>query len=318
LKKEIGIIGCGAVTEQFYLKTLPLIETVRIKYLADRDIERAKKLAVKMQAEATTDLEELRKGSDIVIVCTPPDSHYSLVKDSLSKGKIVICEKPFLTQAKQVTELVELAKKVDAKILVAHFRRTYPSVQLAKSLIETSNLGVLKSISISEGGRFNWSAVSDYFLTNNLGGVALDTGSHTIDMALYVAQLDTQELIIKSIDIKKDKVEPSHEVDAKLLTEVNGNPLEININLSRYKALANQIVFKFENGKITIPTSLSSLVKVQNDKRKVIVYSNEKLKNAGFAFYEQYKRMLVNNKADDFSAERFYNLVNILETINNA
>jgi predicted dehydrogenase len=318
LKKKVGIIGCGAVTEQLYMKTLPLIQTVELKYLADKDIARAEGLASKANALATTDISELRKNSDIIMVCTPPESHYSLVKDSIAENKIIVCEKPFMPKASQVSELVELANKNNAKILVAHFRRIYPSVQLAKSLIKASNLGNLRSISVSEGGRFNWTAISDYFLTNHLGGVIFDTGSHAIDMALFIAGLDEKKLTIKNVAAKKDKAEPSHEVDAKILVEVEGVPLEIFINLSRYGALANQVVFNFEHGKITVPTNMSNFVKIGKGSHKTLVYSSNKMKDPGIAFYEQYKKILINNNADEFSAERFYNSISILEALTNA
>jgi len=312
---KIGIIGCGAVTELLYLKTIPNISDCKIAYLYDKDVQRAQYLASIINAEVT-DIDTLRANSDVIIICTPPSSHHQLVKDSMIEGKIIVCEKPFVPYYEDAIELIQLAKEKKCKLYVAHFRRLFPSLVLAKKIASTIEWGPLKKINIVEGGRFIWQAKSDYFLKNKEGGVIADTGSHTIDSALYIAGLDT---MIKGKDdvtieqVIKDKSEPSHRVDAKFKIK----DIEVNLKLSRHEVLANQIALIFENGEIIVPAFLASYVLIKTNKGRLIVNSSEKYTRLEEVFYHQYKNILAGKNDDIFNADRFAGLTLIIDKLNN-
>lgn len=57
---------------------------------------------------------------DLVVIATPPATHFELVSRSLKAGKHVLVEKPFVTNGAQARELVELAKKNNRQLLVDH------------------------------------------------------------------------------------------------------------------------------------------------------------------------------------------------------
>lgn len=317
MKQKIGIIGCGAVTEQFYLKTFPNLPNCRIEYLFDKDQERSRFLS-SISGAKSSGFEELKEKSDIVIICTPPASHYSLVKESLKDGKVVVCEKPFVSTYKEALDLVESCTSVNSKLYVAHFRRLYPSVLLAKKLIKTLDLGNLNTICVNEGGRFNWGAKSDYFLTNPLGGVIFDTGSHTMDMGLFISGLDEKQVDVHINKIMKDKIEPSHEVTANFDIKWEGGKVGVDFKLSRYEVISNQVSFVFDNGELIIPSFLSNFVLVKTFKGRSVIYSSYKYNNNQEVFYNQYRNIFSENNDEYFSAKRFLSLTKILEVLNNS
>jgi len=55
---------------------------------------------------------------DWVVVSTPNQTHYEIVKDCLNAGKNVFCEKPLTPTYKQSKELFDLAKKMDVRLYV--------------------------------------------------------------------------------------------------------------------------------------------------------------------------------------------------------
>ncbi|CAN1556580.1 MviM Predicted dehydrogenases and related proteins [Spirosomataceae bacterium] len=313
---KAGIIGCGAVTQKSYISNLPRCGKIVISYLFDTNIEMALKAAKGTDIEAVS-LNELKKKSDIIIIATPPSTHFELLKDVLVEGKMVICEKPFLTNAIEVQEVLEIAKKYNSQLYVAHFRRCFPTLKLANELISTNILGEVKGISIFEGGKFSWHTESGYVFSDKSGGVLYDTGSHSIDMALYVTSLDLQTISKVHINtITRDKVEPSHEIKAALKLELESNKaVDFNFMLSRYGVLSNKIKIECENGYLEIPIDMKNYIKIGRNDKFTILYTKEKYENLMDCFAIQFDEMLNDDINDKFKAYRFSNLVKILETV---
>lgn len=127
---------------------------------------------------------------ELVVITTPPESHYSLVKVALQAGKHVICEKPFTSTLEQAEELVALAEKAKTILTVFHNRRWDGDFMTVKALMEKNVLGRIVN--------FN-SAMDRYKPSRQItgsrawkeqnpaaGGVLLDLGSHLVDQALSI------------------------------------------------------------------------------------------------------------------------------------
>jgi predicted dehydrogenase len=68
----------------------------------------------------TDDLNFLIQDSDAVVIATPPMSHFSLAKRILSEGKDVFIEKPMALSSKEAEQLVLLARRTGAIVMVGH------------------------------------------------------------------------------------------------------------------------------------------------------------------------------------------------------
>lgn len=317
--KSLGIIGCGSVVRKFYVPFIHNLEQIELKYITDVNQESAEELSSRLNCKYVH-LHELLRKSDIIIIATPPNTHYDLIKKSLKKGKIVVCEKPFVSSLSEAKELINLSEKQDAQLYIAHIRRCFPSVMLAKKLISTGIMGELKEIFLEEGGKFNYNSKSNYVYENKLGGVLLDTGSHTIDTALFITKLD--DVNISNISINKFWVsseEPSHEIKVQLNLNTIDKPIKLNIHLSRLRVLANKISFIFENGVIDIPAEFSNYIKLTGKFSSSRLYSNDPYNDFMDLFPIQYYHMFNENSKmnNNFKAEKFTNLTYILETILN-
>jgi predicted dehydrogenase len=313
---SIGIIGCGAVTEQFYLKALPLLDNATLKYVFDLNQSRADLIAKRSYAESVS-LNELLDKSDSVIICTPPESHAALIRQTLEAGKKQItCEKPYLFSVSELNSLEKLSNELGASIHVAHFRREYPGINLAKSIISSGLFGQVLSVQIAEGGRFNWGAQSTYFTDSKYGGVLLDTGSHLLDSALYICGVDEKRLFdVEIIALEKDKSEPAHNVKADVKLAFDDSIININVSLSRYEILPNHIRIRLERGTIVLPSYLSNYIKLVSDNGETTVYASEIFSSNQEAFLSQYRRIYDWNDADRYNSNRFTNLTTILEKI---
>jgi predicted dehydrogenase len=314
MQKKLGIIGCGAVTQSNYVKVLKLYHDIDVKYVHDLNENLANDVASQLGAEAVTK-DYLLANSDIVIIATPPSSHYPLIKDSLKKGIKIICEKPFVGKVSECQDLVKLVSDVDAELFVAHFRRLYPSVVLARSIVKSGVLGDIKSIEVYEGGKFSWTTQSGYVYKDPYGGVLFDTGSHTIDMALYIACLDQIELTPKILNIKKDKEEPAHDVEANLALETQFSKIDLKVKLSRRLLLSNKVRITGENGFIDVPAVMTNHLRMGTEKSSTVVYSDINYDELMDCFAMQFKEMFYDKEDSIFEASRFTNLTKVLELI---
>ena len=123
-----------------------------------------------------------------MIISTPPESHFILVKQALERGKHVIVEKPFTSTLEEAEELVQLAEKSEGILTVFHNRRWDGDLLTVKSVMEKNLLGRIvnfnsamdrnKPIRVVTGSRA-WKEQNP-----SAGGLLLDLGSHLVDQAL--------------------------------------------------------------------------------------------------------------------------------------
>jgi predicted dehydrogenase len=311
---KLGIIGCGAVTQQFYVKVLPKIKNIKVTSVYDLDIKVSQKVARLFEADPVP-LQNLINNSDYIIIATPPATHYELMLKTLLPGKTVVCEKPFLTKLEDANDIYNQLEKNNAKLYVAHFRRMYPSVEIAKKILETGVLGKISKIDMYEGSRFNWGATSSYFFQNTFGGVLFDTGSHLLDMAMYISGLDLKPIKCKIASVSRNKKEPSHEIKSNFIVYGGEEKITMNLHLSRFQLLANQIQIIAENGSLIIPSYLSDCIKILRGNVGTVIYTPHKYIDNQEAFYHQYINIFHQNNDQIFESIRFKNLTQILESI---
>ena len=313
---KIAIIGCGAVTRLSYLPELPKIPGLRICYVYDTDPALAKSAALTAGARVA-EPEEILEKADAVIIATPPATHAKLIHYYLQKIRTVICEKPFVGTLSEARALVAMASEKSADLFVAHFRRCFPNVTLARSIIETGLIGQVTALELYEGGRFTWQATSNYTEKERFGGVHFDTGSHTIDMALFAAGLDTIPLNIVIDNVESDGTKPFHMVKAKFTFNTDACKGNGFLYLSRYEVLANLIRIIGERGVLEFSTGMDNRIRLSGVSGSTTVTAESSLKTFMDPFRLQYRHML-GGSGNLFDAARFVNLTDFLEKIDGA
>lgn len=318
---SIGLVGCGAVVHSNYAKTLPVRGEYSVRFVSDINEAQAQSAAALFGAQATS-LDELLRQADAIIITTPPSTHEDLVLKGIRSGRTVLCEKPFMTSAAAARRVTEAAAAVGSELFVGHFRRTFPQVRLARDLVKLGTIGQVNAIRLSEGGRFTWKAVSGYPLRDPAGGVLWDTGSHTLDTALFVAGMDLWPgLELSQVQVRKDKAEPSHDFKARF--EVTGGeagqpPVSFNLHLSRFEALPNFIEIIGERGKISLSVGMDTRVRLSTSVGSIVLSAEEQYAEILECFELQLRRILLRDGQEDFAAFRFLGLTKILETLSNA
>ena len=102
--------------------------------------------------------ELLRKTRpDIVSIATPDKNHFVSVKQAVRFGaRLIICEKPISISIQEAKNIITLAKKNHALLLVNHMRRFDPILQRVKQDIQNKKFGRIQAVrALYVNGLFN-------------------------------------------------------------------------------------------------------------------------------------------------------------------
>ncbi|HET7560126.1 MAG TPA: Gfo/Idh/MocA family oxidoreductase [Limnochordia bacterium] len=149
---------------------------------------------------AYRDLEALLAGEklDAVVIATPHTQHYEQVKRCLEHGLHVLSEKPLATTAAHARALAQLAADKGRILAIAYQRHGDRLFRTGRKLLQEGVIGEIKlthSIIAQDclanfiPGR-TWRA--DPALSG--GGHLMDTGSHVIDILLWMTGLEPKRV----------------------------------------------------------------------------------------------------------------------------
>ena len=125
---------------------------------------------------------------DVVVITTPPDTHYQLARTALENGKHVLVEKPFVPTSAAAEELVALARSRGRVLCVYQNRRWDADFLTVRHLLADGTLGRVVEFEthfdrFRAGRPTNWKASLSMAKG---GGVIYDLGTHLIDQAFVL------------------------------------------------------------------------------------------------------------------------------------
>lgn len=177
MKINISLIGYGYWGQKLYKY---LNEKFIIRHVCD--------LNVKKEGIFTKNIE----WDDVsaVVIATPIETHYKIVKEALLAGKNVLCEKPLTTNSKEVLELKKLAQR---KKLILQTEFTYTFSKALKKAKEI-DIGKIEAIEMTLGYAGKFSKYNVYWVL----------GPHLLSILDMFISLD--KLKFKKIDFIKNEM----------------------------------------------------------------------------------------------------------------
>jgi predicted dehydrogenase len=254
----LAVVGCGRIGGT-YLDVARTIPEARLVAVVDADEAARRDAAERTGARALGDVSELigSGAAEAAVVCTPPATHAALVRQLLEAGLHVICEKPFALSSEEAVAMTEEAGRRERLLMMASKFRYVEDVAKAKGIVEAGILGrivLYENIFCSRVDmRGRWNARPEV----SGGGVLIDNGSHSVDIARYLlgpivevqAQHgvrsqdlpveDTSRLLFRSHDGVMGSVDLSwsihKEVDAYIILYGSAGTLRIGWKGSQYR-----------------------------------------------------------------------------------
>ncbi|KAE8324088.1 oxidoreductase [Aspergillus sergii] len=184
-KYQVGVIGYGLSAKIFQI---PFIE-------ASNDFELGA-IVQRLGGSAAQDHPEAKiyrapddlfndEAIDVVVVSTPPSTHFTLASAALNAGKHVIVEKPFCPSIKECNDLIALAESNQRILTVFQNRRWDADYVTLHDLLKQGVLGRIVEFD-SHFDRFDPVAPTHWAGKDAPGGgVIYDLGTHLFDQILH-------------------------------------------------------------------------------------------------------------------------------------
>ncbi|NOZ21585.1 MAG: Gfo/Idh/MocA family oxidoreductase [Planctomycetes bacterium] len=190
--KEVkaAVIGVGHMGKN-HARVLHQLPHAKLVAVVDTDEKSGKKIARKCRAEFHTDYTEIADVIDMASVAVPTAHHHRIAKDLLQRGVHVLIEKPMTKSVEEAEELVAIAKKHSAMIMVGHVERFNPAFMAIQERIRSP-----KFIEAHRLAPFSFRSADI--------GVVLDLMIHDIDIILHLIQSDIKRIDAAGANVLSD------------------------------------------------------------------------------------------------------------------
>ncbi|MBT8202192.1 MAG: Gfo/Idh/MocA family oxidoreductase [Acidimicrobiia bacterium] len=201
----IGLVGAGGIGST-YVEVLGQLDEAGLAVVCDLDRDLGTSVAAANGAVFTDDYRSLA-GVDAVIIATPPATHPDVARRFLRDGIPVLCEKPLAIDIPSARSMVEEARRSDTILTMASKFRYVPDISTARSFIRSGTIGEVVLYENTFASRVDmtdrWNAVSEI----SGGGVLIDNGTHSLDIARYLLGPIAQVLAIEGHRVQDVAVE---------------------------------------------------------------------------------------------------------------
>ena len=184
---RVGLVGFGRIANS-HVDALSSLESTELVAVVEPRESVGRAAAERFGCRWLPDYREgdLLERIDAAIVCTPPVTHHEIAGHFLRSGKHTLCEKPLALSVEHARDLGEIAAQAGVSLMMASKFRFVPDVVAAKALIEAGTIGEVVHFENAFCSRVlmkdRWNARSEVAG----GGVLVDNGSHSVDIARYL------------------------------------------------------------------------------------------------------------------------------------
>ncbi|MEJ0056281.1 MAG: Gfo/Idh/MocA family oxidoreductase [Bacteroidota bacterium] len=145
---NVGILGPGKIANRF-ASCFQFVPQAKVYAIASRDENKAKEFAATYGADKHyASYEALVKDPavDLIYIATPHPFHHEHAMLCLKNGKAVLCEKPLALNLRQVTEMIDAAKKANVFFMEGMWSRFFATTHKTLELIRSGAIGEVQAL----------------------------------------------------------------------------------------------------------------------------------------------------------------------------
>jgi predicted dehydrogenase len=236
-KVRLGIVGAGGIAKA-YADLLATSTTAEAVGVADVRLEAAQAMADGLGCPAFADAADLAAvdGLEAVVICTPPSTHPAIAKVFFDRGVAVLSEKPLAVDRHRARAMVDAAARAGVTVTMATKFRFCDDVNRAKALVADGSLGEVRLLEnaftsrVDMSGRWN----SDPAVSG--GGVLVDNGTHSVDLARHVLGPIAEVL---AVELSRPAGLAVDDTARLFLRHERGNESTVDLSWSIDKSLAD-------------------------------------------------------------------------------
>ena len=205
-----------------------------------------------------------RENLDIVVITTPVFLHKKMIEDAMRNNLNIFVEKPLAINGRECQSI--LSKSYENRTMVGYCRRFMGTYNLAKKLIENSDLGQINYFHsyLFVGQIFNQSKNWLYNSEMSGGGVLMDLGAHAIDLFHYLFG-DIEAVHAFGESVFNKEVEDYVSVNMRFKTVPFGS-LQLSWSIRKYRLPEFRIEMHLDEGTITVTEKYINIYsEIEND-----------------------------------------------------
>jgi predicted dehydrogenase len=194
--KKIGVafVGVAHIHTPGYLSAVKKRDDVILKWVWDRDTDRARKRAAEVGAQVAADLTQIWSDPDVqaVIICSETNQHRELVLAAAQAHKNMFVEKPLGTTGKESIAMANAIERAGLLFTTGYGMRTDPKHLFLKHEVVKGNFG---TITRARGSNCHNGSLERWFDTDwrwmadpKIAGVGAfgDLGTHKLDILMWL------------------------------------------------------------------------------------------------------------------------------------
>lgn len=201
---RIGFIGAGGIAAVHYDR-LRVVKHAEVTALTEPSKTSLKRLYARFPETQNLPLYDdyvdmiRREALDGVIVMSPHTLHYDQINTCLDKGLHVLSEKPLTCTVKHAKALMRKAAAVNRVLMIAYQRHYDPQFRYMRDQIAKGVLGEIQFVQAIQSQE--WLRLTKGMWRQTLalsgGGQLNDSGSHLIDIVMWVTGLKIAEVFAR-------------------------------------------------------------------------------------------------------------------------
>ena len=260
---DLALVGAGRIA-QAYVDVVAASSCVNVVAVADIDESAAARLARKFGDARSFGSHEALLSSlepDGVIIASPPSTHGPIALEFLGRGIPVFCEKPLAIDAETADAMIRAAQKAGVVLTMAAKFRFAEDVTKARHIVESGILGELMLFENAFTSRVDMSGRWNADPRVSGGGVLIDNGTHSVDIARFFLGPIGQVMAVEGKRTQKLDVEDTVRVFLRSVNDVIGS---IDLSWSMDKSLDNYVSIFGTEGEIRVGWRSSSFRQVSS------------------------------------------------------
>jgi len=214
-KIKFAVIGLGRIG-RIHLDNLLQMNNVEVVAAMD-PFREAQQYAIDrgiVNVTATYEAMLVSTDIDVVVICSPTDTHANYVEIAAKLGKHVFCEKPLDLSLERVIEVLDVVKETEIKLMIGFNRRFDKEFKKVKDLVVKGAIGDHHLVKITS--RDPGAPPISYI--EKSGGMFLDMSIHDFDMARFIVGKEIEEVYAKGAVLIDPAIGEVGDIDTAVIT----------------------------------------------------------------------------------------------------
>ena len=179
---RIGLLGCGRIG-QVHARSIEALNGAEVVAVADALPEAAEVMAARTGAAVRGADTLLGSGDvDAVVIGTPTDTHFDLIRGAARHGKAIFCEKPIDMSVDNIRACMDAVGAAGVPFMTGFNRRFDPNFAALRSRIAAGDVGAVELATITSRDP----APPPISYIARSGGLFRDMMIHDFDMARFL------------------------------------------------------------------------------------------------------------------------------------